>query len=256
LIHDLLLEIRTGNDDLRGGGDNLNITVNFNDKPAQTLLNINKGGRWINNYTETVPIHLTTPVLQAELKAIVFNTTFHGGIDGDNWNMDMVRVLKADGTEILKKSGSPLFRFTGDAKLYSLPFGAAGPVPGGKISRLDFEIKTGGDDLRGGNDNLNIRVAYKDGTYQMAGNVNKGTNWDNNTIKYVSVDLDRPIPLDQLRNITLSTTFGGGMGGDNWNMQYIIVQAISGATAREIYRKEGNPLKRFTGSDKFYAINF
>ena len=121
LVHQILLEIRTGNDDLRGGSDNLNITLNFNTKSPQYFPNINKGARWIGNYTVSVPITLITPVTQAEFKNILFNTAFRGGFDGDNWNMDMVQVL-IDGKEIIIQAGSPLVRFTGDVHNFTLPF--------------------------------------------------------------------------------------------------------------------------------------
>jgi hypothetical protein len=263
LVHEILLEIRTGNDDLRGGNDNVNITINFKTKPSQTYNNINHGARWIDNYTETVPVSLNTPVDQSEFKSITFSTNFGGGSGGDNWNMDMVRVLYG-GKELLSKAGSPLFRFTGDAKNYTVLFPTSFVLtktgieraPDNKVHELLLEIGTGGDDLRGGNDNVNVTINYKDGRTQTINNINKSNNWGNNSVKYVTIPLIRYVPLDQLKSIVLKTTFGGGMGGDNWNMQYIRVTAKGGGIDQQIYFNQNTPLVRFDGNNNPFIINF
>ncbi len=264
LVHQIQLEIRTGNDDLRGGSDNVGITINFNGKSSQTYPNINKSARWINNYTETVPITLTTPVAEGDFKNIVFSTNFGGGMGGDNWNMDMVRVLNGD-KELISKAGSPLFRFTGDARNFTLAFpltmvttktGAIIIAPDHKVHELLLEFGTGGDDLRGGNDNANVTINFKDGTSQTVNNVNKGNNWGGNSVKYVTIPLSRFVPLDQLKNIVIKTTFGGGIGGDNWNMDYLRVTAKGGGIDQQIYLQSGHPLIRFDGNNKPFTAGF
>ncbi|MBS1919413.1 MAG: hypothetical protein JST17_04080 [Bacteroidetes bacterium] len=264
LIHEIQLEIRTGNDDLRGGSDNVSVTLNFKSKPSQSYPNINHGARWIDNYTETVPITLTTPVAESELRSITFTTSFGGGSGGDNWNMDMVRVLYG-GRELLSKAGSPLFRFTGDAKMYAInfpvtltttPSGSIVVGPDNKVHELLLEVGTGGDDLRGGNDNVNVTVNFKNGTSQTVNNINKSNNWGNNSVKYVTISLARFVPLDQLKNIVLKTTFGGGIGGDNWNMQYLRVTAKGGGINQEIYFDQRNPLVRFDGNNNPFTATF
>ena len=120
MINEILLEIRTGGDDLRGGNDNVSVTVRINGKPEQKFPNINKSARWIGNYTETVSLKLTTPVRKEDIKSILFSTTFGGGIGGDNWNMDWVKVMVNGGEVLKEKSGTPLNRFTGERKFYTL----------------------------------------------------------------------------------------------------------------------------------------
>ncbi len=121
MINEILLEIRTGGDDLRGGNDNVSVTVRINGKPEQKFPNINKSARWIGNYTETVSLKLTTPVKKEDIQSILFSTSFGGGIGGDNWNMDWVKVMVNGGEVIAEKSGTPLNRFTGERKFYTLP---------------------------------------------------------------------------------------------------------------------------------------
>lgn len=113
LIRELVLELRTGGDDLRGGNDNVHATINYHDGSSQTAPNINGMARWINNYTQTVPIALARPVRADAIKNVVLTTTFGGGMFGDNWNLDSFRIIAA-GREIYARTGNPLCRFTGE----------------------------------------------------------------------------------------------------------------------------------------------
>jgi len=117
MVKELLVEIRTGGDDLRGGNDNVNMIVKLIDGTTQTFPNINKAARWINNYTETVSVKLKPEVALNKIKSISFITTFGGGIGGDNWNVDALRILARDGAgdrEIYSQSAKPLVRFDGN----------------------------------------------------------------------------------------------------------------------------------------------
>jgi hypothetical protein len=113
MVNEILLELRTGGDDLRGGNDNVHATINFRDGSSETAPNINGLARWINNYTQTVPIALRRAVPVADLKSVVLTTTFGGGPFGDNWNLDALRVIAA-GRELYNRRGAPLCRFTGE----------------------------------------------------------------------------------------------------------------------------------------------
>ena len=120
LVKELLLEITTGGDDLRGGNDNVSVIIKFKGgKPEQKFANINRSARWIGNYTETIPLTLTTAVKKEDIESFTFYTSFGGGIGGDNWNMERV-VIKVGTTVLASKSGTPLVRFTGDNKPYTI----------------------------------------------------------------------------------------------------------------------------------------
>lgn len=120
LVSELLLDITTGGDDLRGGNDNVSVIIKFKGgKPEQKIANINKSARWMGNYTETVPVTLTTAVKKEEIESITFVTSFGGGIGGDNWNMESVTV-RVGSTILAQQSGKPLVRFTGDNKPYTV----------------------------------------------------------------------------------------------------------------------------------------
>lgn len=121
-VHELQLEIRTGGDDLRGGNDNLNVHVVLKNGTRETHTNVNNRGRWINNYCETVTLKLRTPVKLADIACVELQTSFSGGIGGDNWNMDAVRILAHVGghgeRQVFEQSGSPLQRFDGNNHPY------------------------------------------------------------------------------------------------------------------------------------------
>lgn len=120
----------------------------------------------------------------------------------------------------------------------------------GKAYELVLQIRTGDDDLRGGRDNVNATVRFKDGTSQVFNNLNAGGRWINNYCEYVCVRLTKPIHVSQIKSIDLTTTFGGGIGGDNWNMNSLKIRAIGGNVDRVLYNKSGTPLVRFDGNNR------
>jgi hypothetical protein len=122
LVRQLLLTIKTGGDDLRGRNDNVNVTVNYRGEPPQHVNNINGGRRWIDNYSQTVPIRLSHPVPVDRLASVVLTTTFSGGIGGDNWNMDALKIEAHGGvtrTLYERSAPRPLYRFTGSRRSFT-----------------------------------------------------------------------------------------------------------------------------------------
>ena len=108
--------------------------------------------------------------------------------------------------------------------------GRVGPEDVGKpISALHLIISTGNDDLRGGSnpgDNCDVTIALASGPAITVKNVNGGhtlANWSN-------LNVAIPLPASGLKggdvkSVTLHTGFGGGIGGDNWNVNRIQLQA-------------------------------
>lgn len=118
---ELLLTIHTGADDLRGGNDNAHAMIRFRSLPPLHRRNINGGRHWIGNYDQTVRIRLPQAVLLEDIEELTLTTQFGGGIGGDNWNVDRIRVvaLTDEGERVLADvDGSPLVRFTGQEHVY------------------------------------------------------------------------------------------------------------------------------------------
>ena len=258
-VHELIVKFHTGGDDLRGGNDNLNVAINFFNGTQQVVNNVNQGYRWIDDFYQFISIPLNHPVRASEIQNIVLTTTFRGGVSGDNWNMDGL-VIRAKGggsldQRIYEKHGSPLFRFTGSRRTFTAIINSTVPPPSSDHMReLQLRVYTGGDDLRGGSDNLNILVQFKDGSKQVFNNVNKGTRWGNNTVKTVTLTLNREVHKNHIQKIVLGTTFSGGIGGDNWNMKWLEIRTKVNGGIVYLYSQEGNPLCRFTGDKKYFTV--
>ncbi|MBK8448768.1 MAG: hypothetical protein IPO78_14910 [Saprospiraceae bacterium] len=120
----------------------------------------------------------------------------------------------------------------------------------GNVGELLLEFYTGADDLRGGNDNLNATVYYKNGKSQKFENLNKRVRWIDNYYQIVPIRLEPGVKLDQIKSVVLQTTFGGGIGGDNWNMDSFRIIAKEGSNYKDIFGAFGKPLVRFDGNNK------
>ncbi|MBC7568532.1 MAG: hypothetical protein H7319_02200 [Spirosoma sp.] len=250
LVKNLLLRLHTGIDDLRGGNDNINLTISYRTRPPQVLNNINQGGNWIQKYEEWVPITLARPVSRDEIMNLTFNCTFGGGIGGDNWDMQALTVKVLDGSEgqdrvLFNRGGTeanPLFRFTGDR----LPFTAqtrAGLRP------YTVKITTGGDDLRDGSQAF-FRLNYRNGNKSQEFPLNGSTQWNNFSTQTVVADLGASITPEMIFGITIRhdgepRRFPDGY--DNWDIGRVQVMDEGGTVLLD---KSGTPLIRFTGAQR------
>src|SRR5512146_3285883 len=69
-VKTLQLLIRTGNDDLRGGANNLNVEIHFAGGRMQEAKNVNGGQTWHNNSQHTVVIPLNPEVAPTDIQQI------------------------------------------------------------------------------------------------------------------------------------------------------------------------------------------
>jgi len=253
----LNLRIATGKDDLRGGKDNLNVEVHFSNGDMQTATNVNNGANWPNDSVTSVSIHLNRPVSPAEIKSIrlvhsaqaayavpsgrqgaVSASPISGPALGpiyaaqgiqteDNWDMAQFQAFGLGAGVNVPVASYGFHRFTGSYP--SLDINAQpgmGCPSANQVSSLSFTFSTADDDLRGGNDNLSITVLFADGTSQSEANVNHSQRWPDGSTKGAEILLNRPVTIDQIRGLTLETTFSGGSGGDNWNMAAMQTDAL------------------------------
>jgi len=256
-VGQLQLRIRTGNDDLRGGNNDLNVQIHFADGSMQSANNVNKNANWPNNSTNVVLIPLTKPVAPNQIKDITLIHLAAGGYtppsagqaglstapvagpmlapiyaaqgikSEDNWDMAEFQAFAlGNGTKVPIASFG-LHRFTGsDPSLDINAQPGVGCPSKNQVTRISFTFTTADDDLRGGKDNLNIAILFADGTSQFEPNVNHNQNWPNGSTKGTEILLNRAVTIDQIRGFTLSDTFTGGSGGDNWNMASMQADAV------------------------------
>lgn len=257
-VTQLQLRFRTGSDDLRGGQNNLNVEIHFADGTMQGVNNVNRGANWGNNSTNLVTVALKQPIVPNLIREIRLVHLAQGGYtppsaggagalatpagpalapiyaaqgvkSEDNWDMAEFQA-NAIGNNF---SGVPIasfgsHRFTGsepDLLIRAMP-DVGCPDPN-QVNKLSFMFQTGNDDLRGGNDNLNIAIRFADGRVQVEKNVNQGARWADGSAHGVAIALNQPVPRDQIAGVILETTFGGGSNGDNWNMNSVQIAAIT-----------------------------
>ena len=258
-VNKLVLAIRTGNDDLRGGQNNLNVEIHFADGNMQVANNVNQGANWPNNSLRSVTIPLNQPVAPGQIRMLRLVHLAQGGYVSphqgtfggamatggppaglaslasgvkteDNWNMAELQV-RGIGTANVPIASFGFHRFTGtypSLDVNAMP--TVGCPSPDDVRQLEFLFQTGNDDLRGGDDNLDIVINFADGTNQAESNVNQGMRWADGSKHEVTVSLNRSVPLGQIKSVTLAATFKGGMNGDNWNMDSVnIVAVVNGA---------------------------
>ncbi|MEO7104659.1 MAG: hypothetical protein ABI311_14760 [Gemmatimonadaceae bacterium] len=92
LVHKLLVEFETGNDDMRGGADHVDLTMTLADGTSQSYANISKGGMFLPAYTETVEVMLTTPIAASSIKRVEITTNATAGTNVDHWELNSVRI--------------------------------------------------------------------------------------------------------------------------------------------------------------------
>ncbi len=119
---ELLLSLKTGGDDLRGGSDNVHVIVGLK-SGAITVQNVNQLQRWIDNTWQDVGISLPAGTRAADVTSIKLQTTFGGGIGGDNWNLDEAQIsFRENGVATASCNTKPMKRFTGDDQTWLTKF--------------------------------------------------------------------------------------------------------------------------------------
>jgi hypothetical protein len=103
----------------------------------------------------------------------------------------------------------------------------------GTVRELILGFHTGSDDLRGGSDNIDLEVDMLDGSRQVYPNINLSARWLPNYPETARVILSQPVPPEQIRGVVLTDTFGGGIDGDNWDMNSVSIDMlVNGKSAR------------------------
>lgn len=171
------------------------------------------------------------------------------------------------------------FRWVGVTAIFAavwtnVVFGQSGGGSGTRqvpcmVQSLRLRITTGGDDLRGGSDNLDVSLHFGLHLSDTATNVNGGSVWANDSVHEVDVKLKQAVPLNQIHSITLnhvgpSLSFSvpqalspagpaaGVETADNWDMRSIEVTAVGNGIGTEIARHGPH---RFTGSEPVLNIS-
>lgn len=98
------------------------------------------------------------------------------------------------------------------------------------INNIDVNFSTGNDDLRGGNDNINITLLFTDGTSKTYNNVNNSARLAPNSAFRTKLPLGRYVAPAMLKSIRIDK-INGATPVDTWNMNsfwaYASIQGIT-----------------------------
>lgn len=121
------------------------------------------------------------------------------------------------------------------------------------VHYLQFEVRTGGDDLRGGNDNAFIQIFTARGN--TADQLNKGhVRLGDHTTKIVRVWVPRHTTLKEIRGFRLFVHgFRGDWHGDNWNVDAIRVTAVTEDGRRVLLFNQPSLGLRFTRHNREFT---
>jgi hypothetical protein len=128
---------------------------------------------------------------------------------------------------------------------------AAPAIPPGPQKEMLITVQTGGDDLRGGGDNMDAIVTLTSGRTVRVNNANRSQRWIDGSFNTFAVSLPAEVGPRDIANVQLQTAFRGGWDGDNWNVDTVLMEfrqdAAVQATCQTRTSREGT--MRHTGSD-------
>lgn len=112
---------------------------------------------------------------------------------------------------------------------------------------------TGGDDLRGGNDNLSVIIRLKTNPPRNIelNNINASRNWRNFTQKVTTKTIkDESFTFDDINDIVLKHSGGGGIGADNWYLDKLRIFLTIAGEKKMVVDEVGTPIHYFTGDSR------
>ncbi|WP_231490975.1 hypothetical protein [Pedobacter sp. Leaf170] len=274
--------------------ENVEIRIILQNRADAILANANNNQNWPNNSIKRVSIPLPANINVNEIKELhVYRKQKRGGTptptifniaEKDNWNVDKISAtarLKIGGVlksykfpDFISPLGSrnPLFRFVyegGDGKTEGQFFkGILSYLSPDTYPRttavnplLKIETLTGGDDLRGGNDNLNvlIRLKFRPVRNIALNNINGSQNWGNFSEHTFTRSISALLfTFDDIEDIVLRHTGGAfGQGIDNWYLDKLKITLTIAGETRVLVDQVAAPIHYFKGDarSKTFQIN-
>lgn len=256
-ISSLTIRVRTGEDDLRQNSQAEAFVILRDGRTVNQ--NLNNGANWPNRSDNRQTLRLPANVRLTDIST--FGLRFASGsclgCTGDNWNVDALSV-SAGTTLLLSRQGFPLERFTADSRReWRMNLNLCPPPPPAAptVSALRIEIRTGGDDLRGGGQA--VATIGLSGGRTVTVNLNNGAGWGNNSLNVVSANMPAGTRIEDILTFNMTYNSGGCFGCtyDNWNVDGIMITANTSSGARTLADRRGRPLVRFTEQNRGFNLN-
>jgi hypothetical protein len=127
-LSSLHFSIQTGDDDVRSGSNVYGqVVILLGNQVIEVSQSLNSGNPWPNGSTNDSDFGLPTIQLKdIDGVRISFSSGSCTFCTEDNWNMNQIVITYKDDNNqdqmLFQAAGSPLWRFTGSASLWSQPF--------------------------------------------------------------------------------------------------------------------------------------
>jgi hypothetical protein len=130
--------------------------------------------------------------------------------------------------------------------------------PNTVVNVLKISITTGGDDLRGGSQAwAYVHLLQGSAVSEFSSPLNEGANWKNNTTHERGMDLPNGTTLRDIRRFGIKFQSGGGVSGDNWNVDRIVVKFAVPGGEDELVNLAESPIVRFKSTERTeWGVNF
>ena len=127
----------------------------------------------------------------------------------------------------------------------------------GLVHELRLMIQTGGDELVGGNDDIQLTMHIDGKPPLVFANLNNHMRWLANYGQTISLPLDTPVRAADIRSFDLSkTAHQASLGVDGWDLDSVDIDAYGGGVAHfSLFHAEGHPLTRFTEHFTTYSAD-
>ena len=137
-VTQLRMTFATGDDDLRGGRDNLNIVVYFTNRTSQIALNVNGSNPWHNNSVNLVPIDIKPPVPPNEIRAFRLVHMPDGG-----FSLNIPELATPAGPIVLTQALAKLLQSPDNWNMADMEVSALGNGVGAQIATHGYHRFTG-----------------------------------------------------------------------------------------------------------------
>ena len=279
------IDLKTGGDNLevKSFQDNLEVRILLANRADVVLKNANKNQSWPNNSIRRLSIGLPADITAADVKEIHLYRMSKEGIkyvwdlgEKDNWDLQNISATATIVTSGVKsriefekvvstRRGKPLFRFVydGDGEFEGTSFKKAFTIKtaNSPISGTDSEpvanavinitIGTGGDDLRGGNDNAKMVISFKRNPIKKTlNNIFKSANLPNFSERSKIIEIPNSANFDvaDIKEVELHHSGCGGIGADNWHIDKVKIIITKDEQTKTLVDRVGAPLHMFTGN--------
>ncbi|WP_433426440.1 hypothetical protein ACQP1V_42915 (plasmid) [Microtetraspora malaysiensis] len=125
---------------------------------------------------------------------------------------------------------------------------------------MNIVITLGDDDIRQGS-YATAYVTHVAGANTLSKSVslNNGANWPNYSVhlETLLIDIDNPPKLSDLRSFSIKYKGGGGISGDNWKMNGLLVTyGLDSGEEAVLIKEFGDPYFIFTGDAPSWEFDF